>query len=661
MADPVFNISLEFDAGVWTEVTDDVKTVDIFRTVGNAITPLAPGECSLVLDNWSRNYSPDYGSGTYAGKILPGMRMRMQATHSGSTYGVFVGFLDEAIVSPVNFDRVATYRFRDDFRHLSDRTITTSMFIGFKSESVAVAILSETAVQSFTVAVLGDTFPFASFERRDAINAMQQVLESGFYSAYVTPEGQARIEDRYVGQTNNPEVTISNDYNTFDYLLSDAQVYNNISVQGEQRRAVTDQATLSWIETPLTVPASGWAAFFLNYLDPHNFEPTPAQSLTVVSSADFLANAASDGSGVDHTATTSVAMTFFGRSAKAIVTNNTADDVFLHKFQVRGYHVERVANVAATSDDTSSQNVYGERGMAFDSNLIADPNFISDYADFLLDRQKNPIAANTFSIKNQWPTQLGLDLTDNIDLVESETGTDGTFVIIGIEHVITTGDSWQHETRYTVDKFRDQEVLLLDDGSHNELLMATLFGESEWVKSATSVTSDAATVPTDATSALAWKLFDSTANQEHVMFQDIASLQGLNDYYASGFVAPDEYDAVRIGVKTQQGSLEYVDFQIASRAILASTASATGTITSASATFARASVQANVSSGGVTPGMYLYPMINNSLTSYTGQGSSGIIVIATQIQREGLGAYVETTSASASTGFGVLDVRRLGL
>ena len=463
MVAPVYSVGLEFEAGSFTLVTDDVKTVDVFRTLGSALNPLAPGEASVVLDNWTGNYSPGNTGGAYTGMLNPGIKLQVQATHSGSTYGVFLGFLDEVIIDPLMSERTATMRFRDDFRHLADRTITTSLFLGFRAESVAAAVLSEANIQSYTVAELGDTFPYATFERRNANNVVQQILQSGFYSGYVDPQGGARIENRYVGQTNTPVASLDNAYHEFTYRLSDEAVFNDVNIQGEQRRVSTSQATLAWIETAISIQASETAQFFLNYLDPNNFEPSPAQSLTVVNSSDYLANDAADGSGTDRTATTSESMTFFGRAAKAVVFNATADVVYLHKFQVRGFSVERVANVSATSDDTSSQNVYGERGLAFDNNLIADPNFISDYADYVLNRNKNPVPANTFGLKNQWPDQLGIDLSNNVNLVEDVSGTSGVFVIIGIEHILTTGDSWQHETIYTVEPFRDQEVLILDD------------------------------------------------------------------------------------------------------------------------------------------------------------------------------------------------------
>ena len=463
MAVPLYTIGLEFETGSFTTVTQDVKAINIFRTLGTALSPLAPGEASIVFDNWAGHYTPANAAGSYTGMIKPHMEVRIRATHSGSEYGVFAGYLDEIIIDPYMTDRSATYRFRDIYRHLTDKTITTSLFIDYRSESVMAAVLSEAEVHSYTVAVLGDTFPFAAFERRSSMNVVQQILESGFYSAYANQDGIAKVENRYVGQTNTPVFSLDNSFYSFAYSLSDEAVFNNVSIQGEQRRSTTSQATLGWIETAITIQASSTAQFFLNYLDPDNFEPTPAQSLTVVNSSDYLANSAPDGSGTDHTDTTSENMTFFGRAAKATVFNGTGEVVYLHKFQVRGFHVERVANVSATADDTSSQNVYGERALSFDNNLIASPDFIQEYADYVLNRYKNPDPANSFGLKNQWPDQLGMDLTDNVNLVEDVTGISGVFVIIGIEHILTTGDSWQHETIYTVEPFRDQEVLILDD------------------------------------------------------------------------------------------------------------------------------------------------------------------------------------------------------
>ena len=66
--------------------------------------------------------------------------------------------------------------------------------------------------------------------------------------------------------------------------------------------------------------------------------------------------------------------------------------------------------------------------------------------------------------KNEFPEILTRELGDTVHVAESETGLAAQFTIMGLEHDIRTdGAGFEHELSYTVEEFRDQEVMILDD------------------------------------------------------------------------------------------------------------------------------------------------------------------------------------------------------
>ena len=80
---------------VWTDITADVRTnVDTNRGKQHELDHVQTGTLSLTLDNRAGNYDPWATSGPYAGLVLPGKPVRLQATTGGVTYPVYTGIAD---------------------------------------------------------------------------------------------------------------------------------------------------------------------------------------------------------------------------------------------------------------------------------------------------------------------------------------------------------------------------------------------------------------------------------------------------------------------------------------------------------------------------------------------------------------------------------------
>lgn len=99
MAYPSAVVEIAFDDGpyvvspTWTDVTAYVRELTIDRGVNDDWNLVADGSATVVLSNRDRRFDPFYTSGPYYGNLLPRRQIRIRATHGGTTYDVFRGFI----------------------------------------------------------------------------------------------------------------------------------------------------------------------------------------------------------------------------------------------------------------------------------------------------------------------------------------------------------------------------------------------------------------------------------------------------------------------------------------------------------------------------------------------------------------------------------------
>jgi len=96
---PVAVVEIAFTDGpyvvspTWTDVTAYVRGMDISRGVPDDWTLQADGSATVTLSNRDRRFDPFNTTGPYYGNLLPRRQIRIRATHLGTTYDVFRGFI----------------------------------------------------------------------------------------------------------------------------------------------------------------------------------------------------------------------------------------------------------------------------------------------------------------------------------------------------------------------------------------------------------------------------------------------------------------------------------------------------------------------------------------------------------------------------------------
>ena len=91
---PTRILEIEFDAGVWTDVTADMVAVGTRRGRNRELGAFETGTMAFTLRNDSRKYDPDNAAGPYYGKLRPNRRARLRAFYNPLTYPIFQGYLD---------------------------------------------------------------------------------------------------------------------------------------------------------------------------------------------------------------------------------------------------------------------------------------------------------------------------------------------------------------------------------------------------------------------------------------------------------------------------------------------------------------------------------------------------------------------------------------
>jgi hypothetical protein len=438
--------------------------------LGDAFSGFRPGGSQFILINQNGKYSPDNTASPFAGLMRPQLGIKMTAVHSTETFNLFTGTIDSWALSPnLKSPRNCTLSARDNGKLLKNVNITTSLFANYNVGSLFHEVLTEAAVNSFQIDQIADVSPFTWFRDYNAKNAIDDLALSGFSYTFVDGGGVFNVKRRYYEITGSVVASLNESYD-MRYGLSDDAVFNLINAEGEPREPDTVTQTLAFIPSAFFIPSSSHIAFSLEYLDPSNNEPAPGlDMITPINSLDYKANEFLDGSGVDKTSVASVSTKFFGQSAVNTVFNGSDSGIFLTSLNLRGKPVHRRPRFTTTAQDSSSQSLYETKEIRMFSAYFENQTFTQDYSDYLLERNKDPNKDMSISIRNEFPLVLSTELSDQFHLVNSFLGVNENEIITAISHTIDLQNGLVHQVNYTLDAFRDQAVLILDDPVFGEL------------------------------------------------------------------------------------------------------------------------------------------------------------------------------------------------
>lgn len=91
---PTIGLYVKFGL-VWADVSSWVRSVSTNRPSSRETGKYQPGTMTVVFDNRDGRFSPANGSSPYAGQVVADIRVRLEATWNGTTYGLFCGYVED--------------------------------------------------------------------------------------------------------------------------------------------------------------------------------------------------------------------------------------------------------------------------------------------------------------------------------------------------------------------------------------------------------------------------------------------------------------------------------------------------------------------------------------------------------------------------------------
>lgn len=450
----------------WLDISDDVLAVNIYRRIGDLFRGVRPGECIVTLNNWDGKYTPDDTNHTY--DIRPTFGLKVISTYLANTQVLFTGEVEALSLNADLGQRDLTIQGKDKTKALLDKTITTSLFSDIQVNTFVLDILEDIGITQSSVDTISNTIPVAWFSGRNALNALEEIAESGYYSLFVDGDGVFNFRNRNFELSTGNKIS-ADEFFGLEYRKDDSRIFNKITVGGERRRITTDVNTLTYIVEPVFVSDGSTKDFFLSYFDFQTREPVPATGLVSppTASEDVLINETSSGTGADLTNQCSWWLDEFSEASKCYIYNGSGQNAYITKFQIRGKPARKEPSIERVREVSSSQAVYGVKDFTIDNRWIQDESYAGDYADFLKQRFSDPQAKLTVQIRNQNPEARGLELGNLITVTNSYLGfVSKGFVIKELEHDLTVDRGVLHDVTLRVERPTVDENTIIFTLSH---------------------------------------------------------------------------------------------------------------------------------------------------------------------------------------------------
>jgi hypothetical protein len=403
--------------------------------------------------------------------LLAGYAPRTLGLCATQSYALFRGWIAEYQHSPLTGKRTIIVTAQDAVNRLGNTFITTSLFQNMNPASLFTEVMSASAVGSFTAEVIaGDVVPFGYFRDVNARNAVQDIINFGYYNLTVDGGGTLTLRNRYFNLTNTSVRTLTA-FSDFTVVQNESQLVNSVKIQATPRRISPTVNTVTWLQQKLSIPASGSVGFWLTYVDPVAVTvPTPATSMTTpVASTDFLCNVQSDGLGADLTNQQSVTCTFYGEAAVCSMFNGTGNVAIVNKFQVRGFSAQQQPGISAFFENSLSELTYGKHQLAFADDLLADKVFMDSYVQELINTRSVERPVLTARTKNTWPSLLTAQPGQLLSVVESVSGANGQWLVMGLRHSVALAQGLEHVLELNLENYTPKNFLILDDPVRGKL------------------------------------------------------------------------------------------------------------------------------------------------------------------------------------------------
>lgn len=459
-------------SATWTDITADVRLTPALTAKyginGGRPTDVvaSSGEAVFALDNSTSNsaatagyYSPNHASVRTG--FDRGIPCRVSFTSGSTTYYKFVGRIKDIKPSAGLYgERLSVCRVLDFMHDLSVANldgVTTETDQDYSALLESVLNEMETQPTARSLATGVSLFPYALIGGANGtLNGLQEaqrlaLSEGGYiYLKGDTTSGGVLVgENRHTRALNvTSAATIANTMTALEVPSSLEDVINVAKVTIHPRRIGSSTDVLySSLAVPVLDPL-GSVTLSGPYRDPDMQASRVAgvDMIDPVSTTDYLANSASDGSGTNVTANLTVTATFGGTGVTLVVTNTSATvPCYVTLLQCRGTGLYDYDAPVMVSRNTTSEARYSSHVLSYDVPYQDDPVVGKAFADLVTSIWATPFefATSVAFIANSDATlltaALAREVGDRVTITETLTGVNSEFFINQVALSLSAG------------------------------------------------------------------------------------------------------------------------------------------------------------------------------------------------------------------------------
>lgn len=432
------------------------------RDQARSLQPVTPGDATFAVDNDSRDYSPEYSSSPLYGMLGPGRPVVLEATYSGKLYSLFDGFTDDFRLTSGPGQRRVEFSAVDGLARLKNLPVSTALFPSVRTGEAVNKILDAIGwVGSRDIDPGGTTIRWWWAESDDAYQDLTDIVAAEGPDAFVHigSTGEFIFRDRHHRLIRTASTAVQVVFKDSGVVSPQVEFDPPCEIDYGWRDVVNQVEITVPDRNPTPLPVPVWTnatAYSLSSGQSRDFEirtddpfwdiqaPTQGAPSTVIASdPDFVLSGA-------------VTVTFSrssGQSTTMTVRATSATSVF--SMRIKAHSVaDSTSSAKVSKEDTASITTSGRKSHKPNTSWfnVEDANAV---ADLILGKRAERLPVVTFTVPNgvsdQVVQQLSRNLSDRIQIVDSESGLNAEFFLEHIDHAIQDEGN-THLTKFAAEK-----------------------------------------------------------------------------------------------------------------------------------------------------------------------------------------------------------------
>lgn len=426
------------------------------------------GSGSLLLNNRSKIFSPEYASGALFGNLTAEKRIKIIGSEGGNDTTLYTGWIDGyTVTTSATHDAKAEIKFSDARRFLENKNIGISVVVNDTARNTAGALISAVNFPNYSMPVPVIVEAWEEIYNYTLDQNMNE-SEGSVLDALADTAGGANAKvffDR-LGDYNwkyqrdfcamgiSTDLTLNDEFNDAEYTYG-AMVINEARVTYRRRKAGSVTTTVLWdADETITLSAGEVEVIRAMYKDPSTGDASSIGATDVTLSITAGAGVTSS---IDADA----------QSAEITLENTSGGSRSVTVLQVLGRKLTAFRSAEKFAEDTASKALYGDQVALFDYQLPQRRAYAQQYADSMVARFAYPFGemlsvmvaeGNYVSDADILATTIGR----RIRVIDSATEHDAWYVVVGEGWQCTPGHveaTWQLERHNEYGGFRFGDAL----------------------------------------------------------------------------------------------------------------------------------------------------------------------------------------------------------